>query len=88
MTTTTRIEIAQRNILANGVIEVRQDTIVEEDGVEVARTYHRSTYPPGSDVSTAHPAIRRIAALEHTPDVIAAYEALLARGRPELPRAG
>jgi hypothetical protein len=56
---------------------VRRSDIVLKDEVEVGRTYHRSVFVPGSDVSAEHPEVQAIAAAVWTPDVVAAYEAAL-----------
>ena len=69
-----RIEIGQRTILSDGQIEVRQDTIIERDGLEISRTYHRHVVVPGADVSREDPSVQRIAKAEHTPAKIAAYK--------------
>ena len=73
MVLTERKEIGSREILADGQIQVREDTIIERDGVEISRTYHREVISPGQDVSSKGPEIRRIVAVEHTPEVIRAY---------------
>ena len=45
-----RIEYKEE-ILPNQTIQLRTATIVERDGVEVGRQYHREVFVPGSDVS-------------------------------------
>ena len=49
-------------ILPNLVIQCRRADIVEKDGVEIARGYHRTVYNPGDDVSTACPEVQKVAA--------------------------
>lgn len=48
---TKRQEYGKIEILADGIIQLRVDTIIEEDGKELSRTYHRSTLAPGADIS-------------------------------------
>jgi len=62
----------------NKFISVRTATIVEEDGVEIGRTYSRDGLSPGDDASGFSAQVQAIAAAVHTPEVIAAYEAQVA----------
>jgi hypothetical protein len=59
------------------IIQCRRADIVEKDGVEVGRTYHRHARVPGEDVSNDCDELQSIAAALWTPEVIAAYQALL-----------
>lgn len=74
MALTERIEIGSREVLADGQIQIRRDTVIERDGVEISRTYHRHVIAPGDDVSGEDVSVRRIANVEHTPAKIAAYK--------------
>ena len=74
---TKRIEYKEE-ILPNQVIQLRTATVVEEDGTELGRSYHRCSYAPGSDVSEAPEEIKVIAAALWSDEVVAAYEASLA----------
>lgn len=65
------------------IIQCRRADIVEKDGVEVGRQYHRMVHAPGSDLSMACPEVVAVAGALWTPDVIAAYEASIAES--ELP---
>ena len=78
MALTERQVIAHRDVLEDGSIEVRTDTIIERDEVEISRTYHRHVIIPGADVSGEDATVQRLANVEHTPEVIAAYEAKMA----------
>ena len=46
-----RVEYKLEIIPPNYAIQCREATIVEKDGVEIARSYHRNVYEPGDDVS-------------------------------------
>lgn len=48
---TKRQEYAKIEILVDGQIQLRLDTVIEEDGIEISRTYHRSVLAPGDDIS-------------------------------------
>lgn len=74
MALTERTEISSRNVLTSGAIEVREDTIIERDGMEISRTYHRHVVSPGDDVSREDSSVQRIAKAEHTLARITAYK--------------
>jgi hypothetical protein len=78
MALTERVEIGSRDVLPDGQIQVRTDTVIERDGVEISRTYHRHVVVPGQDVSGQHADVQRLATAEHTVEVIAAYRAKMA----------
>ena len=73
MALTERIEIGSREVLADGQIQVRTDTIIEKDGVEISRSYHRHVVVPGADVSGEDASVQTVANAVHTDAVIAAY---------------
>ena len=62
-------------VLSDGQLQVREETIIEEDGVELTRTYHRSVVDVGDDVSTAPAIVQELAAAVHTPERKAARSA-------------
>jgi len=68
---------------------VRQDTVIEEDGKELSRTYHRVVLDPGEDVSEQPPLVRELAIFLWTPDVIETWQktakALRVSNLPSLP---
>jgi len=74
MALTERKEISQRTVLVDGQIQVRTDTVIERDGVEISRTYHRHVVSPGDNIEDQDPSVQRIAKAEHTPAKIAAYK--------------
>lgn len=59
-------------------IQVRTATIIERDGVEVSRSFHRHVVTPGADVSGESAEVQAIAGVVHTAEIVAAYEAHLA----------
>ena len=78
MALTERIEISRREVLADGQIQVRTDTVIERDGVEISRSYHRHVIAPGADVSGEDAGVQTVANAVHTDAVIAAYVAAVA----------
>ena len=62
------------------VIQCRRADIVEKDGVEVGRTYHRHVRVPGDDVSSDCAELQAVAAALWTDEVVAAYQASLPGG--------
>jgi len=59
-------------------IQVRTATVIERDGVEISRSFHRHVVAPGDDVSGESTEVQAIAAAVHTAEVIAAYQAHVA----------
>ena len=64
------------------IIQCRQANIVEKDGVEVGRTYHRHVRCPGDDVSEDCAELQAVATALWTQEVIDAYQAHLAAQQP------
>ena len=58
-------------------IQVRTATIIERDGVEISRSFHRHVISPLDDVSSESVEVQAIAAAVHTDEVKAAYQAHL-----------
>ena len=59
-------------------IQVRTATIIERDGIEISRSFHRHVIAPDADVSGESAEVQAIAATVHTDEVKAAYAAHLA----------
>jgi hypothetical protein len=66
------VELVQSNH-----IQVRTANIIEKDGTEIARTFHRHVLSPGDDVTNQDPKVQAIANAVWTEEVIAAYQASL-----------
>ena len=56
-------------------VQVRTATIIERDGEEVTRSYHRHVIQAGEDYSAEDAEVQAICAAVHTSEIIAAYEA-------------
>ena len=55
-------------------IQVRTATIIEEDGVEISRSFHRHVVAPDSDLSKESADVKAMVAQFHTDAVKAAYK--------------
>ena len=64
------------------IIQCRRADIIEKDGVEVGRTYHRHTRTPGEDVSSDCTELQAVAGALWTEEVIVAYQAHIASTTP------
>jgi hypothetical protein len=67
-----RIEVVE-----NGIVQVREATRILKDGEQIAQTFHRWSFEPGSDVSSMPANVQAVANAAWTPEVIAAYQAQL-----------
>ena len=59
-------------------IQVRCATIIDRDGVEISRSFHRHVVSAGDTSSGQCADVQAIMAVVHTPEVIAAYQAYVA----------
>lgn len=83
MSLTKKILVDYIEIVENGNVQVRTKTAIMEDGQEISGTFHRHVVAPGDDYSAEDAKVQAICAAVHTPEVIAAYQAMLAANRPE-----
>ena len=78
MALTEKTEVDRCEVLSNGIIQARTAFIVERDGVEISRKYiNRQCFAPGDDVSNAPDLVKKLAEVEHTDEVKAAYSDFL-----------
>jgi hypothetical protein len=77
------ISVDQIEVVENGCVQVRTATKIVEDGKELNRSFHRHVVAPGDDYSGEDARVQAICAAVHTPEVIAAYEAMMAANRAE-----
>jgi hypothetical protein len=64
-------------VLEKNSIQVRTANIIEKDGTEIARTFHRHVLSPGDSIVNEDPKVQAIANAVWTEEVIAAYQASL-----------
>jgi hypothetical protein len=57
--------------------QIRTATVIERDGEEISRSYHRHIIQPGTDYSGEVAEVQAVCAAVHTEEVIAAYQAYM-----------
>lgn len=62
-------------VVENGSVQVREATKIERDGVEIAKTYHRTVLTPGQDLTGQPANVQAIAKAAWTKEVVDAYNA-------------
>jgi hypothetical protein len=75
MALTERTEEDRIEILADGTMQIRTATVIERDGVEISRTYHRHVIQPDEDTASQSPRTKRITAALWTAEVKTAFAA-------------
>jgi DNA-binding transcriptional LysR family regulator len=75
MSLTKSVVIDQITVTETGIILYREATRILEDGVELTKTYHRSSLQPGQDISAVPANVQAICNAAWTPEVIAAFQA-------------
>jgi len=79
-------KIDRIEVVENGTVQVRQATIITEDGNQISRTFHRWCIAPGEDYSAQEDKVKDICKVTHTPEVIAAYQAQLEAVKNKYPK--
>jgi len=72
---TKQVKIDQITVTENGIVLYREATSIFEDGVELSKTYHRSSLTPGQDLAGVPDNVVAICNAAWTADVVAAYQA-------------
>jgi predicted ThiF/HesA family dinucleotide-utilizing enzyme len=67
--------VDQITVTENGIVLFREATRILEDGVELSKTYHRSSLTPGQDLAGVPENVVAICNAAWTADVVAAYQA-------------
>jgi hypothetical protein len=78
MALTETVIIDKIEIVADWNIQVRQATVIEKDGVQVARSFHRWVLTPDMDISGQEQKVQDICNAAWTEEVKSAYEAFKA----------
>jgi hypothetical protein len=74
MALTKNIEIDRVEVVENNTVQIRTATVIEEDGVFISRTFHRSVVVPGDDYSDQEPKVKAICDAVHTTEIIKKYK--------------
>lgn len=61
-------------VLENNTIQIRRADIIEKDGQEISRTFHRHVISPIDDISNENDKVKTIAKSVWTPEVIEQYK--------------
>jgi hypothetical protein len=69
-------------VVENGAVQVRTKTAILEDGKQISGSFHRHVVAPGDDYSGEDARVKAICAATHTPEVVAAYQAVIAANTP------
>ena len=83
MSLTKQAVIDQITVTENGVILFREATRIMEDGVELTKTYHRSSLTPAQDLTGVPEKVVAICNVAWTQEVIDAYKASLPKAKDE-----
>ena len=78
MALTEKTIIDKIELIENNSIQVRTATIIEKDGTELTRTFHRHVVAPGADITNEDPKVQAIANAIWTEEIIAAYSTSIA----------
>jgi len=81
MSLTKQVVIDQITVQENGSVLYREATRIMEDGVELTKTYHRSSLTPAQDLTGVPANVVAICNTAWTAEVVAAYQAQVAQNR-------
>ena len=73
MALTEKTIIDKIEVLESNSIQVRTANIIEKDGVEITRTFHRHVVNPSNDISGEDAKVQAVANAIWTEEIIAAY---------------
>ena len=83
MALTERTEVDKIEIVGPyRAVQVRTATVIERDGEELTRSYHRHVVSAGDDYSNETAEVQAVCAAVHTTEVVTAYEAAQAEETP------
>ena len=74
MALTKEVAVDQITVCENGIVLVRETTTIKEDGVELSKKYHRSSFAPEADLTGQPANVVAICNAAWTPSVIEAYQ--------------
>ena len=78
MALTKEIIVDKIEVLEMGQVQVRTATRVLEDGAVLSSSFHRHVLVPGDDLSGQDAKVSAIATATWTPEVVTAYEEMIA----------
>jgi hypothetical protein len=73
MTLTEKTIVDKIEVLESNSIQVRTANVIEKDGVEISRTFHRHVVNPSQDISGEDAKVQAVANAVWTEEIIAGY---------------
>jgi hypothetical protein len=73
MSLTEKTIIDKIEVLENNSIQVRAANVIEKDGIEISRTFHRHVVNPSQDISVEDAKVQAIANAIWTDEIISSY---------------
>jgi hypothetical protein len=73
MALTEKTIIDKIEVLENNSIQVRIANVIEKDGIEITRTFHRHVVNPSNDISQEDAKVQAIANAIWTDEIVSAY---------------
>jgi hypothetical protein len=73
MALTEKTIIDKIEVLENNSIQVRIANVIEKDGIEITRTFHRHVVNPGNDISEQDPKVQAVCNAIWTEEIISEY---------------
>jgi hypothetical protein len=70
-------KVDQIEVLGDYTIQVRTATIIEKDGIEISRSFHRHVIEPGMDVSNEDIKVQTVVNALFTEEVILAFQSAI-----------
>ncbi len=80
-----KIIVDKIELIENNSIQIRTATIIEKDGTELTRTFHRHVVAPGEDITNEDAKVQAIANAIWTEEVINNYKASIKPVDPIVP---
>ena len=71
--------VDQITVTENGIVLYREATRIMEDGEQLSQTYHRTSLTPAQDLTGQPANVVAICNVAWTPEVVAAYQAQVAK---------
>ena len=71
-------------VLEMGQVQVRTATRIMENGTQLSQSFHRHVLAPADDLTNENAKVVAIANATWTPEVISAYEAMMAEQEAEM----
>ena len=81
MSLTKTTSVDQITVTENGVVLYREATKIMEDGIELSKTFHRSSLTPAQDLTGVPANVVAICNTAWTAEVISAYQAAQAEAQ-------